>query len=47
MTERKMRISSRKQIALIVFGTVTILTLVPLWYVGIIGDYFRVFSSGK
>jgi protein tyrosine/serine phosphatase len=47
MTERKMRISSRKQIALIVFGTVTILTLVPLWYVGIIGDNFRVVTSGK
>ena len=47
MTDKKMRISSRKRMVLIIFGTVTVLSLISLWYVGIIGNNFRVVTLGK
>ena len=47
MTDKKTRISSRKRMVLIIFGTVTVLSLISLWYVGSIGNNFRVVTLGK
>ncbi|OHB42556.1 MAG: hypothetical protein A2Y13_04545 [Planctomycetes bacterium GWC2_45_44] len=47
MTNKKTRIFSKKRVPLIILETITVLILASLWYVGRLGNNFRVVTSGK
>jgi protein tyrosine/serine phosphatase len=47
MADKKMKKYSKKLLVPLIFGAIAAITLTPLWYIGRLGDNFRVVTSGK